>query len=141
MKLCSSDNHYTMAPPKNMVPPTNQQVSNMNISSGRDNEEIIKDGIRRSKRKYFHDARSCYGKVSNANSSPRKPSFDKSFIFLGYLYLEMAFFLPQEKSLKNQVVLIFWMNVKFWQNGQLIWFGKEKVTNYVKGCMGFRPYF
>ena len=39
------------------------------MSSGRDNEEIIKDSIRRSKGKYFRDVRSCYSKVSNANSS------------------------------------------------------------------------
>ena len=54
---------------KNMVPPTNQPVSNINISSGRDNEEIIKNSIRRSKRKYFRDVGSCCSKGSNANSS------------------------------------------------------------------------
>ena len=52
---------------ENMVPPTHQPVSDINISSSRDNQEIIKDSIRRSKRKYYRDARFCYGKVSNAN--------------------------------------------------------------------------
>ena len=54
---------------KNMVPPTNQPVSNISISSGRDNEKNIEDSIRRSKRTYFRDLRSCFGKVSNENSS------------------------------------------------------------------------
>ena len=51
-----------------------------------------------------------------------KPTFDKIFISRGSFYLEMAFFLPWEKSLKNQVVLIFWINVQFWQKGQLVHF-------------------
>ena len=50
---------------KNMVPPANQPVSNINISSGRNSEEIIKNSIKRSKRKYFRDVGSCYSKVSN----------------------------------------------------------------------------
>ena len=54
---------------KNILPPTNQPVSNINIISVRDNEQIIKDTIRKSKRKYFHDVQSCYRKVSTANSS------------------------------------------------------------------------
>ena len=45
---------------------TNLYIS---ISSDKDNEEIIKNSIRRSKRKYFRGVRSCYSKVSNANSS------------------------------------------------------------------------
>ena len=64
---------------KNMVHPTNQPVSNINISTGRDNEEIIKNSIRRSKRKYFRDVRSCYSKVSNANSSWRKATTRYNF--------------------------------------------------------------
>ena len=54
---------------KNMVPPTSHPVSNISISSCRDNEEIMKNSIRRSKRKLFGDLRSGYNKVSNANSS------------------------------------------------------------------------
>ena len=41
---------------KNMAPPANQSVSNINASSGRDNEKIIKDSIRKSNRKYFRYA-------------------------------------------------------------------------------------
>ena len=51
-----------------------------------------------------------------------KPTFDKILISLGSFHLEMAFLLPWEKSLNNQVVLIFWMNVKFWPKSQLIRF-------------------
>ena len=42
-----------------------------------------------------------------------KPTFDKILISLESFHLEMAFLLPWEKSLNNQVVLIFWMNVQF----------------------------
>ena len=66
-----------------------------------------------------------------------KPTFDKIFISRGSFYLEMAFFLPWEKSLKNQVVLIFWINVQFWQKGQLVHFWEEKAINDVKECMSF----
>ena len=54
-------------------------------------------------------------KLAMQIQAEEKPIFDKIFISLGSFHLEMAFFLPWEKSLKNQVFLIFWMNVKFWQ--------------------------
>ena len=52
-------------------------------------------------------------KLAMQIQAEEKPTFDKIFISLGSFHLEMAFFLPWEKSLKNKVVLIFWMNVKF----------------------------
>ena len=58
---------------KSMVPPTNQLVSTIIISIGRNNEEmIIKDTIRKSKRKYFRDIQSGNCKVTDANSSRKK---------------------------------------------------------------------
>ena len=41
---------------KNMAPPAKQPVSSLTVSSGRDNKKIIKDSIRKSKRKYFRYA-------------------------------------------------------------------------------------
>ena len=55
---------------ENMVPPTNQPA--FSISSRRDNQDIIKDSITRSKRKYYRDVRFCYSKISIVNSSWRK---------------------------------------------------------------------
>ena len=46
-------------------------------------------------------------KLAMQIQAEEKPTFDKIFISLGSFHLEMAFFLPWEKSLKNQVVLIF----------------------------------
>ena len=44
-----------------------------------------------------------------------KSTFDKSFISHKiFSSRNGVFLLPGEKSLKNQVVLKFWMNVKFW---------------------------
>ena len=53
-------------------------------------------------------------KLAMQIQAEEKPTVDKIFISLGSFHLEMAFFLSWEKSLKNHVVLIFWMNVKFW---------------------------
>ena len=53
-------------------------------------------------------------KLAMQIQAEEKPTVDKIFIALGSFHLEMAFFLSWEKSLKNHVVLIFWMNVKFW---------------------------
>ena len=53
-------------------------------------------------------------KLAMQIQAEEKPTVNKIFSSLGSFYLEMAFFLSWKKSLKNQVVLIFWMNVKFW---------------------------
>ena len=91
---------------------------------------VIAETMRRSstitsegqKENIFRDVISCYSKVSNQIQAEEKPIFNKIFISFGYFHLEMAFFSALRKILKNQVVLIFWMNVKFWQKGQLICF-------------------
>ena len=46
------------------------------FSSDRDNEDIIKNSIRKSKRKYFDDAQSCYSKIQ----AEEMPTFNKTFI-------------------------------------------------------------
>ena len=74
------------------------------------------------KENIFRDVISCYSKVSNQIQPEEKPIFNKIFISFGYFHQKMAFFSALGKILKNQVVLIFWMNVKFWQKGQLICF-------------------
>ena len=108
---------YPHPPPKK-----NQPVSNINISSGRDNEEIVRIASEGQKEKISVTYDLAIAKVAMQIQAEEKPTFDKIFISLGSFHLEMDFFVSWEKLLKNQVVLIFWINVKFWQKGQLIRF-------------------
>ena len=66
-----------------------------------------------------------------------KPTFGKIFISLESFHLEMALFSALEKSLKNQVVLIFWVNVNFRKKGQLIRFWEKETLNDVTEYMPF----
>ena len=91
-----------------MVPPTNKPTSNVNISSGRDNEEMIKRSIRKSKRKYFRVTYNlANAKLAMQSQVEEKSAFDKFFISLGSFQLEMNFSLLWEELLKKQVVPIF----------------------------------
>ena len=56
-------------------------------------------------------------KLAMQIQAEEKPPLDIILIYLGSVHLERDLFLPREKSLKNQVVLIFWMNVNFWGKG------------------------
>ena len=116
---------------QNILPPTNQPVSNINIISVRDNEQIIKDTIRMSKRKYFRDVQSCYRKVSTANSSWKRPTFDKIFIS------EMVFFSVLGKIIEESGGPHILDEYKILAKVQLIRFWKEKTTNDAKACMNF----
>ena len=106
-----------------MVPHTNEPISSINISSGRDNEEIINDSIRKSKRKYFRDVRTCYCKFSIANSSWRKTNV---------FHLKMAFFSALRKIIEEPGGPHILDECKFWRKVQLILFWKEKVINDVR---------
>ena len=120
-KTGSLREHSTPPPPH---PPKkkNQPVSSINISSGRDNEEIVRIASEGQKEKISVTYDLAIAKVAMQIQAEEKPTFDKIFISLGSFHLEMDFFVSWEKLLKNQVVLIFWINVKFWQKGQLIRF-------------------
>ena len=105
-----------------MLPPTNQPICT--------STSVVAETMRRSVRiasegqkeniSVMYDL--AIAKLAMQIQAEEKPTFDKIFISLGSFHLEMAFFLPWEKSLKNQVVLIFWINVQFWKNGQLVHF-------------------
>ena len=70
-----------------MIPPTNQPVSNINISSSRDNEEIINNSIRRSKENNTVTYDLATAKLAMQIQAEEKPTFDKIFISLGSFHL------------------------------------------------------
>ena len=83
---------------ENIVPPPppkkNQPVSNINISSGRDNEEIVRIASEGQKEKISVTYDLAIAKVAMQIQAEEKPTFDKIFISLGSFHLEMDFFCP-----------------------------------------------